>query len=356
MSELLRPLLVLMSWYATLVNRRLVLENEYLKAENRILHRQLGKKRLLLSADERRELVQKAFACGRQALDGLISIVTVDTLLRWHRKLIAIKHTFVSGRVGRPRKPRELRDQALRMARENPRWGYDRIAGALQNLGHEVCAETVANILRANGVKPAPQRKSTWRQFLQSQAGSLVAMDFFTTEVWTLTGLRTFYTLFAIDLKTRAVEFVGTTTSPDGAFMAQVARNMTGVMDGWLRAKSLLLSDNDTKFTAQFRRILSEAGLRSLKLPIYAPNSNAFAERFVRSVKSECLERLILFGEGALRRALAEYLAHYNGERNHQGIGNVLIAPRPGELGGGGRVAVRRRLGGLLNFYRRKAG
>jgi putative transposase len=356
MAELLRPLLVLLSWYATLVNRRLVMENEYLKAENRILHRQLGKKRLLLTVDEKRELVQKAMACGRKALDGLISIVTVDTLLRWHKKLIALKHTYVSASTGRPRKSTELRNQTLRMARENPQWGYDRIAGALQNLGHEVCAQTVGNILRANGVKPAPNRKSTWRQFLQSHAASLVAMDFFTTEVWTLTGLRTYYTLFAIDLKTRAVEFVGTTTNPDGGFMAQVARNMTGVMEGWLKDKRLLLSDNDKKYTAQFRRILNDAGLRSLKLPSYAPDANAFAERFVRSVKSECLERLILFGEGALRRALGEYLAHYNGERNHQGIGNVLIAPLPGDLGGGGRVAVRRRLGGLLNFYRCKAG
>lgn len=353
---LLRPLHFLLAWFATLCNRRALVEIDYLKAENRLLRRELGSKRLRLTDADRRDLATKAMALGRKAMAEVVSIVTPDTLLRWHRRLIAAKWTQGGGRPGRPRTPRDVRALVVRFARENATWGYSRLLGAITNLGLPIGRSTIRAILRENGIPPAPERETTWRQFLRTHAAAMVAMDFFTTEVWTWRGLTTIYTLFAIDHRTRAVEILGSTTNPGGQFMAQVARNLTGVVDGWLRAKTLLLADNDTKFTAQFRRILADAGLASIKLPIEAPNSNAIAERFVRSIKRECLERLILFGEESLRRALSEYVAHYNAERNHQGIGNALIAPLPGDLGGAGTVTVRRRLGGLLNFYRRKAG
>jgi transposase InsO family protein len=357
MPELmLRPLHFLMVWFATIQNRRLLQENDYLRAEIRVLRKTVGKRRLLLTADERRELAQKALVLGRKALDGIVSIVTVDTVLRWHRELIRAKWTQTGRRPGRPRTKRDVRALVVCVARENTGWGYSRIVGAFRNLGIKIGRGTVRAILKENGIEPAPERETSWRQFLKAQAAAMAAMDFFTTEVWTWRGLATIYTLFAIDLKTREVQILGSTQNPDGAFMAQVARNITGVEDSWLRRKTLLLADNDTKFTAQFRAILAATGLASVRLPNAAPNSNAFAERFVRSIKQECLDRLILFGEDSLRRVLREYVAHYNGERNHQGIGNELIAPRSGDLGGGGRITVRRRLGGLLNFYRRKAG
>ncbi|MGE3173056.1 MAG: integrase core domain-containing protein [Planctomycetota bacterium] len=195
---------------------------------------------------------------------------------------------------------------------------------------------------------------TTWRQFLRQQSAVLAATDFFTTEVWTLTGLRTFYTLFAIDLKTRAVELLGTTANPDEGFMAQVARNITGVAGGFWAAKTMLIMDRDTKFSEAFRTALLRGGIKSLVTPARAPNANAHAERFVRSIKDECLRRVVLVGEESLHRALREYVTWYNRERNHQGIGNALIDPCPSDVGGTGRVVRRSRLGGLLNFYRRK--
>ncbi len=178
-------------------------------------------------------------------------------------------------------------------------------------------------------------------------------MDFFTTEVWTARGLVTYYVLFVLDLKSRRVHFAGATSNPDEGFMAQVARNLTDVVDGFLGGHRLLILDSDTKFTAQFKRILKEAGVRVVEIPYMAPNCNAHAERFVLSVKSECLDRLILFGERQLERAIREYAAHYHRERNHQGIANALI--EAADLEGVGDVQCRERLGGLLKYYHRAA-
>jgi putative transposase len=250
----------------------------------------------------------------------------------------------------------DLRALIVRMAMDNAGWGLKRLKGALRNLGHRIARSTIRSVLVEQGIPPPRERETTWRQFVRRHAATMAAMDFFTTEVWTWSGLQTWYTLFAIDHQTRAVELLGTTTNPDGAFMAQIARNVTGGLEGWWRRKRIVLMDRDTKFTDQFRRIFATAGIRCIFTPQHAPDANAFAERFVRSIKSECLDQLILVGEGSLRRALREYEVHYNRERNHQGIGNELIAPGIGDLGGRGAVTVRRRLGGLLNFYRRKAG
>lgn len=330
---------------------------EYLREENRVLRAALGKRRLVLSDAQRRRLAAKAKALGRGALQRLATIVTPDTLMRWHRDLVAAKWTQPARRrPGRPRKPAEICELVVRVARENPRWGLTSIKGRLENLGHSVCAATIRRILKEHGLPPAGERMTTWRQFVRQQAAVLAATDFFTTEVWTLTGLRTFYTLFAIDLQTRAVEILGTTANPDDGFMAQVARNITGVARGWWAKKTTLIMDRDTKYSAAFREALARGGIRSLHTPARAPNANAHAERFVRSIKEECLRRVVLIGEDSLHRALAEYVAYYNRERNHQGIENALIDPRPGDLGGRGPVQRRSRLGGLLNFYRRRAG
>jgi len=251
---------------------------------------------------------------------------------------------------------RTIADLVVRMARDHPTWGCERIVGGLAHLGHRVAPNTVKRILHAHGIDPSPQRRrrTSWRRFLRAQFSSTAA-DFFTTEVWSARGLVTWYTFFVIDLATRAVEIVGSTPSPDEDFMKQVARNLTDTVDGFLREKKFLILDRDAKFSDVFRGLLDSAGVRVIFCPPRAPNCNAIAERFVRSIKSECLDRMIFFGGGSLRRALAEYAMHYNRERNHQGIGNRLIEQGPRKSGRVGEVVRRPRLGGLLNYYERAA-
>jgi putative transposase len=334
------------------VNRHQQHVIEYLVEENRVLKEQMGGKVPRLNDDQRRRLAAKAKILGRRALDAVATIVTPDTLLRWHHRLIASKWTYAVKRVGRPGLMRAIKALIVRFALENPSWGYCRIQGELKDVGHCVASTTIANVLKENGIKPAPDRPSSWRTFLKSHWGEVAATDFFTTEVWTPRGLVTFYTLFVIDLKTRRVHIAGITTKPDAEFVAQVARNLTDVIDGLLLGHRFLICDRDTKFTAQFKRILKDAGVEVILTPKMAPNCNAFAERFVLSIKSECLNRMIFFGERRLREAVTSYVEHYHVERAHQGIGNERIEPT---TRGQGEVICDERLGGLLKCYRRAA-
>ena len=183
----------------------------------------------------------------------------------------------------------------------------------------------------------------------------MASTDFFTVEVWTPRGLVTYYVLFIIHLSTRSVHIAGVTTAPNGAFMKQVARNLTDVDDGFLLSKAFLIMDRDTKYTEDFRDHLDREGVKPVRCPVRAPNCNAFAERFVRSIKEECLGRMILFGEASLRRALKEYVVHYHVERNHQGVGNRLIEPLAKVGSTNDTIHCRERLGGMLNFYCREA-
>src|SRR5437870_5478059 len=232
----------------------------------------------------------------------------------------------------------------VRMATENPAWGYSRIQGALKNLDHRVARSTVAKVLKDNGIPPAPGRPSSWRTFMRAHWGAIAGADFFTTEVWTPRGLVTYYTLFVLDLKSRRVQIVGSTRNPDTAFMVEAARRLTDAVDGFLAGHRVLICDRDGKWTDGFRALLDGAGVRIVRTPVQAPNANAYAERFVRSIREECLDRLILFGERRLLRALDEFLAHYHGERNHQGLGNELITPETRPLRGT-HVRCRERLG-----------
>jgi len=243
------------------------------------------------------------------------------------------------------------------MATENRDWGYTRIAGALANLGHQVARGTIANILERNGLEPAPERKrkTTWKEFLQRHWESIVAADFFTVEVWTRQGLQRFMVLFFIDLATRQVQIAGIGSAANGLWMKQIARNLTDAEDGMLRRKRYLIHDRDPLFTAEFLELIATTGVKSVKLPPRSPNLNAHAERFVRTVKESCLDQMILFGEGSLRRALREFLAHYHLERNHQGLKNRLIVPLQKQAGTSGDVRRRSRLGGMLNYYYRQA-
>jgi transposase InsO family protein len=213
---------------------------------------------------------------------------------------------------------------------------------------------TIARILKAHGLPPVPERPTSWQTFLRAHSGVIAAADFFTTEVWTWQGLVTYYTAFVIDLASRRVHIVGSTPFPDALFMRQVGRALTTADDGLLLAHRVLICDRDRKWSGEVGRLLNEAGLRIVQTPLRAPNANAYAERFVRSIKEECLDRMIPLGERHFRRALAEFVAHYHRERNHQGLHNELI-DRVDRRRFNGQIRRRPRLGGLLNFYERAA-
>ena len=350
------PLRILFVALAGWVNRHQLEVIAYLREENRVLKEHLGARRLRLTDAQRRRLAMNGHRLGRQVLREVATLVTPDTILRWHRQLIARKWTAARRRVGRPGVLREIRQLSVRMARENPTWGYRRIQGALKNLGHRVARSTIATILRTHGMGPVPERPMSWRTCLAAHWGAIAAADFFTTEVWTVRGLVTYYTLFVIELKSRRVRLVGSTPHPDDAFVLQVARVLTGADDGVLRGHRILICDRDTKWSAAFRRTLADIGIRVVQTPFQAPNCNAHAERFVRSIKEECLNWVVVLGEAHLRRTLTEFVAHYHRERNHQGLHDQLIAPEHlAPPGADGPVHCRARLGGLLRYYHRAA-
>jgi len=331
---------------------------EFLQAENQLLKERLRGKRIRFTDAERALLARKAKAVGREALLKLDTIVSPDTLLRWHRRLVAQKWNFVHRRgPGRPAIMREIAELIVRMAQENPTWGYTRIQGALANLRHKVGRGTVANVLNRNGIEPAPERskRTRWSMFLKAHWKMFAASDFLTVEVWTGRGLVTYYLLFVISLADRVVRVLGVTVKPDEAWILQIGRNLIDTESGALCGKRYLIVDRDTKYTDQFRRLVRESGIEVIRLPPMSPNLNAYAERFVRSIKEECLNRMIFIGQASLRRAVSEFMEHYHAERNHQGLGNRLIRGHPTAVDHNGIIQRRQRLRGMLNFYYRKA-
>lgn len=350
------PLQYVIAAIALWLNRQQQEVIDYLKEENRLLKEKLGDRKLHFTDAERRRLAARAKLLGRKILAQLDTLVTPDTLQRWHRDLIAQKWNHVHKRKpGRPRTKDEIVAPILRMAQENSGWCYTRILGALSNVGYKVSRGTVANILALNGIDPAPLRgkRTPWATFLKAHWKILIASDFFTVEVWRLQGLTTYYVLFVIELSLRMVKIAGVTTTPDTAWMLQIGRNLIDSEDGLLAGK--LIIDRDTKYCADFRNLLANAGCDIIRLPPRSPNLNAYAERFVGSIKSECVNRLIFFGEASLRRAIREYMTHYHRERNHQGLGNKLIAANDAEFAGNAAIDRRSRLGGMLNYYYREA-
>jgi hypothetical protein len=272
-----------------------------------------------------------------------------ETILAWYRKLVASKFDGSKARrgPGRPRITREVEQLIVRMASEN--W----VVGALANLGHEISDQTVGNVLRRHALPPAPERKrtTTWPAFIRTHLALLAGTDFFTVEVLTLRGLATYYVLLFIHLESRRVDIAGITVEPDEPWMKQIARNVTMEECGVLRDCSYLLHDRDTKYTQSFRAIIASGRVEPLALPARSPNLNAFAERWVRSVKEERSSKVVLFGERSLRRALSEYVEHFHAERNHQGKGNVLLFPGDTHVRREAPVQCRERLGGLLRLY-----
>ena len=354
----MNPWTVLLVAMAGMLNREQQLAIDYLRTENAALREKLGGNRVLLTDQQRRRLAVRGKVLGRKLLREVVGIVSPETILRWHRELVARKWDYSHRRrkVGRPRVRPEIVELTVRMARENPSWGYDRIQGALANVGYRISDSTVANILKQHGIEPAPQRvkSGSWAMFLRSHWETIGAIDFTTVEVWTRGGLVTFYVLVAMRLKSREIVVAGVTASPDAAWVRQMARNRT-CDEGFLAGTTHLILDRDTKF-GPLRRYLDEhTTIKPVLLPPWSPDLNAHLERQFISMKSECLDRLIFFGERSLRRALRQWVAHYHAERNHQGLGNQLVARHDQGESSAGEVKRSERLGGLLRYYHRRA-
>jgi putative transposase len=287
-----------------------------------------------------------------------IFLVTPDTIMRWHRRLVTRKWTQAQPRGGRPPLADHLVTLILRLARENPRWGYRRIQGELKKLGMSVSATTIRTVLLRNGLRPAPRRASvTRRAFLRAQASSIVATDFFTVET---VRLKTLYVLFRIELGTRRVRLAGVTDHPNELWVVQRARELSMDHEGeraeGTSAPRFLIRDRDSKFTRAFDAVFASDGVQVIKTPIQAPNANAIAERWVRTVRQECLDWLLIWGRRQLERVLDEYLRHYNNERPHRSLelrppATVGGGSDPGAVTATASVQRRDRLGGLVHEY-----
>src|SRR4030095_6563222 len=327
MDPLPCPLAFFVLLFSGWVNRHQQAVIEYLLEENRVLRAVNGSRRLRLTDDQRRRLAVKGHVLGRRHLAAAAGIVTPDTILRWYRRLVATKYDgSTTRRPGRPTTKPDIAALVARMTNENPTWGYTRLRGGLKHLGHDVARNTIKAILKDHGIEPAPERRTKlpWKTFLAAHWDGLAAADFFTVDVLTMAGLVRYVVLFVMKLKTRTVEIAGITRQPSGSWMTQGARKLTDADDVFLRGTEYLILDRDPLYTAAFRDLLRDSGVKPLLLPARSPNLNAFAERFVGSVKSECLARLGPLGEKHLRAAVRAFMEHYHEERPHQGLGNEL--------------------------------
>jgi transposase InsO family protein len=286
-----------------------------------------------------------------------VFLVTPATLLRWHRELVARRWAYPRVGVVRQGLSPEVVDLVVRMARENPRWGYLRIVGECRKIGVRVSATSVRRILRRHRLGPAPRRGGpSWTAFLRAQAGGMLACDFLTVET---VGLTRLYVLFVVELDRRRVHLVGVTAHPTGAWVSQVARNLLMDLDEHVHRFRFLIRDRDAKFTSAFDAVFASAGVETVKIPPRAPRANAYAERWVRTVRAECLDWTLVWNRRHLQRVLTAYLEHYNTGRPHRGINLDVPMPAPmatvTALPAAGRIERVDVLGGLIHEYRRAA-
>jgi putative transposase len=320
-----------------------------LRHQLKVLRRQVKRPRLRRSDRAFLAAASRLLPPRRRA--GLV--VTPQTLLRWHREVVRRRWTYGRVKPGRPPIDAERRRLVLRLARENPRWGYQRIAGEIKKLGLSVSPSTVRRLLARARLGPAPRRSGpTWCEFLRAQAAGIVACDFFTVET---ASLRRYYVLFFIELQTRRVHLAGSSAHPSGRWVAQQARNLS--FAGVLGEVRFLIHDRDSKFVASFDEVYRSEGIRVILTPPEAPRANAYAERFVRTIRTECLDWLLIFGPRHLDRVLHVYVEHYNRERPHRALGRCpptpparTPQPRPDAV-----IERRDRLGGLPHEYYRAA-
>ena len=280
-------------------------------------------------------------------------LVTSQTILGWHRAVVRRRWTYPHRRPGRPALPDETIQLICRFARENPRWGYLRIVGELKKLNVTVSKTSVAMVLRRHGLPPAPRREGpTWSEFLSAQAKGIVATDFFHVDT---VFLRRYYVLFVIELERRVVHVLGTTTNPNGPWVTQVARNFAADLEDAGRHFRFLIRDRDTKFTASLDEVFASIGVETIRTPVRSPRANAFAERFVRTVRTECLDHLLVISRRHLQSVLDEYVAHYNEARPHRGLRLAQPIPHPVTAPEGDVVIRRDVLGGIIHEYDRAA-
>ena len=276
--------------------------------------------------------------------------VTPATILRWHRQLVARRWTTQPVRPGRPAIPAGLRALIVRLATENPTWGYRRIHGELAGLGYQIGASTVWRILNAAGIDPAPRRAGpTWAQFLRAQAQAILACDLFHLDTITLHRL---YAFFVIEHASRRVHILGVTAHPTGAWLTQLARNLLMDLDDANRGFRFLIRDRDSKFTAAFDAVFTAIDIRIIRTPIRAPRATAIAERFIGTLRRECLDHLLISGERHLAAVLREYVQHYDTHRPHRALGqHPPAAHTPPPAAAILRPLRRDRLGGLVHEY-----
>jgi putative transposase len=324
-----------------------------LRHQLRVLERQVTRPQL--SQADRALLAAFSQVLPRRAWAAFF--VTPATLLRWHRELVAGRWTYPCRRPGRPATPCEVRELVVRLARENPGWGYRRIEGELVGLGIKIAASTVWTILREAGIEPAPRRLETsWAEFIRQQAASILECDFLTVDT---VFFRRFYVLFFIELATRRVHLAGITANPDGPWVTQQARNLLMHLDDQGVQARFLIRDRDSKFSRDFDQVFRSEGIRLIKAPVRAPRARAHAERWVGSLRRECLDRLLIVGGRHLERVVTAYTLHYNEHRPHRSLGQrpPLAQPPPinnraqGEVLALDRLRRRDRLGGLIHEY-----
>ena len=360
------PLQFIIAVVAYAINRQIDRRIEYLLEEVRVLREvyteTTGRTRISFTDEQRRRLAVKGKALTPEERKGCCQVVRPCTILAWFRQLAAEKYDSSKQRrkLGRPRKHNDIRESVVRLARENLGWGYTKIRDALRGLKIEIGRSTVANILAEAGIEPAPERirKRTWKQFLRSHWESLYACDFFAVETLGMFGTVRIMVFFVIELRTRAVHIAGMRVNPDGACMLQIARNLLGPEDGFLRNATHLIHDRDPLYTEAWVALLKSGGVKSVRIPASSPNCSPYAERFVRTVRTECLDHFVIFGERHLRLLLREFITHYLKERFHQGLSGQLIAPRATPENDNSvacAIRCRSRLGGLLNYYHREA-
>jgi len=344
-------LVVLAGW----INRDQQKVIEYLLEENRIYREQRRGKRVRFTDAQRRRLAAKAKAIGRGTLKTLDCIVTPDTLLRWYRKLIARKYDGSAKHGGSsPERRAKTVETLIRMAKENPSCGYTRLRDMLMNLGFKISRSTVRRVLLDHGLEPAP-RRSTWKTFIKSHWDQLAATDTFTVEVLTPLGLVRYTVLFVMHLSTRKIDIAAVAHDPGEVWVKNVFRGQVDAIDGFLLGKRYIIHDRDPIFSPAVQAFLAGAGVEPVRLPSHSPNLNAFAERLVRSIRSECLNRMIFFSEEALVLTIQQYAAHYHHEHNHQGVDSRILEPGKEVGQEHGPIECRERVGGLLKYYYRRA-
>lgn len=353
--------LVCLVWAAKMEERNRVLVElllEMIKVQDELLRSQNGGRRKRFSDSQRLRVAVKAAKVPRNVLAQIAEVTfSPATFLRWYKTLVGAKYDDSANRKrkGRPRIKSEHVDLICRLARENPGWGYLRIAGELKKLDVALSKNSVARVLKEHGLESSPQRLKgkPWRDFLKQHWETLYAVDFFTIEVLRLFGTIRYHVAIVINLKTRQVHLAGMVPEPDQQWTVQMARNLTDYEDGFLKDGGYLIHDRATVFGTTFKRTLKAAGVRAIKLPPQSPNLNAHLERFNRSIKEECLNHFIICSPEHLEHLVKTYIDHYNSERPHQGLDNNTLKPeQPKEKGPVTKTA---RLGGVLNHYHRNA-